>query len=127
MEKKVKIVETVKEDAKKLIGEVAENQIAVWKKQHKDVFSIEVEGHIGYVRGFDRATMKYALSQLSIKANDKEQTISAEKIINIGEIGLTNCWLGGSDEILTNDRLFIAAAMQVGELFDFAETKLKKL
>lgn len=103
-------------------------QIAAWKKLYGDVYEITVDGRTGYVRGFDRNTMKFALSQLKFKLGaDSSAEVSVEKMIELGEIGLQNCWLGGDDEILNNDRLFMAAALQVGELFEIAETALKKL
>lgn len=112
-----------------LTGQATPDQIAAWKKLHGDVYEITVNSHVGYVRGFDRATMKFALSQLKIKL-DKDShgaEVSVEKMIELGEIGLKNCWIGGSEEILSNDRMFMAAALQVGELFEIAETTLKKL
>jgi len=112
-----------------LIGKATEQQIEAWKKMWGDVYEIQVADHVCYVKSFDRTTMKYALSQLKMKVNTetKEVQMDMEKMLEIGEIGLQNCWIGGSDEIKTNDRLFVAAAMQVGELFELAETKLKKL
>ena len=114
-------------------GKATPEQVEIWKKQYPEVYEINVEGHYCYLTGFDRTTMKFALSRLSIKVNPESAAagkgveINMEKMIEIGEIALQNCWLGGDDEIKTNDRLFIAAAMQVGELFDIAETSLKKL
>jgi hypothetical protein len=112
-----------------LIGQADEMQIAAWKKMWGDVYEIQVGDHVCYVKGFDRTTMKYALSQLKMKVNTetKEVQMDMEKMLEVGEIGLQNCWIGGSEEIKTNDRLWVAAAMQVGELFELAETKLKKL
>lgn len=112
-----------------LTGQANPDQIAAWKKLHGDVYEITVDDHVGYVRGFDRATMKFALSQLKIKLDKDSQgaEVSVEKMIELGEIGLKNCWIGGSEEILSNDRMFMAAALQVGELFEIAETTLKKL
>lgn len=107
---------------------VTPDRIAAWKKLHGDVYEITVDGHTGYVRGFDRNTMKFALSQLKFKLGaDSTAEVSVEKMIELGEIGLKNCWLGGDEEIKNNDRLFMAAALQVGELFEIAETALKKL
>lgn len=111
------------------IGQASSDQIAAWKRLHGDVYEIGVEGHVGYVRGFDRSTMKFALSQLCMRIDPetKAAELNLEKMVELGEIGLKNCWLGGSEAILSNDRLFAAAALQVGELFEIAETTLKKL
>lgn len=117
------------EEKTNLIGQATEAQISAWRNMYGDVYEITIGEHIGYVRGFDRATMKFALSQMSVKVDTetRQAEVSMAKMIDIGEIGLQNCWLGGSEEIKTNDRMFVAAAMQVGELFDIAEAKLKKL
>lgn len=92
-----------------------------------DVFEIEVEGYRCYVRSFDRATMKCVLANLTLKLTDSGTEVDASKMLDIGEIGLKNCWLGGDEEILENDRLYVAACMQVGGLFDLANATLKKL
>ena len=117
------------EKEEKLIGEVTPEQIEAWKKQYKNVYSIEVEGHVCYVKDYTREAMRFALSQLKfqIDTSTNSATMDMEKIINLGEIGLENCWLGGSEEIKQNAKMWTAAAVQMGELFDFADAKLKKL
>jgi hypothetical protein len=119
----------MKNETFKLKGEATPEQIEAWKTQHGDVYEIEVEGHVCYVKGFTRESMRFALSQLKIKINTQTQSaeMDMEKILNIGEIGLQNCWLGGSDEINTNSKLWMAAALQVGEMFEIAEARIKKL
>ena len=103
-------------------------QIQTWKNTYKcDVFEIEVEGYRCYVRSFDRATMKCVLANLTMKLRGDSTEIDAGKMLDIGEIGIENCWLAGDEEIKQNDRLWIAACMQVGALFEFAEAKLAKL
>jgi hypothetical protein len=116
-------------EEKKLIGAASEEQIAAWKKIYGEVYSVEVEGHVCYVKQFTRETMKYALSRLKIRIDgeSKEAVMDMEKMLEIGEIGLQHGFIGGSEEIKTNDRLWLSAAMQVGELFSLAETRLKKL
>ena len=119
----------MKEKENELIGAATDEQIAAWKNIYGDVHSIEVEGHVCYIKGFTRETVKYALSRLKIRIDSEtnEAVMDVEKMLEIGEIGLQHCFIGGSEEIKTNDRLWIAAAMKVGELFDIAEAKLKKL
>lgn len=111
-----------------IIGKATIEQIAIWKKQFGDVFEITVDEHVCYIRPVDRATMRFALSKINVKIDKgNNQEINLEKMIEIGEVILTNCWLGGSEEIKQKDRLLIAASMQAGELFEIAETSLKKL
>ena len=119
-----------KTDKKELrIGVATDEQIATWKKLHGDVFCITVKNHVCYLKGFDRKTMKYILSQLKVKVNteSKQAEMDMERIFEIGEIGLQNSWLGGSEEIRQKDELWVAAAMQAGELFQMVETHLEKL
>ena len=110
-------------------GKATADQIAAWKKMHGDVYEVTVGGKFCYVRGFDRVTMKLCLSQMKMKIDTetKSTEIDMQKMLEIGEIGLQNCWLGGSEDIKAIDNLWIAASMQVGSLFDFAEADLKKL
>ena len=106
----------------KLIGEVNQEQIDAWKKRHGEVHSIVVEGHIGYLKAFDRKTAFLALSYVDIS-----KAMNMERLARIGEVALQNCWLGGSEEIRTNDSLFITAAVTAGELLDLKGVELKKL
>lgn len=119
------------EETQSLIGQATDEQIATWKKMYGEVYQVTVKGHVCYVKPFDRATMKCALSLLKVKidpaAGDSEMELDMEKIIEIGEVGLQNCFIGGSEAILQQDNLFIAAAMEVGQMFDLAESDLKKL
>ncbi len=112
-----------------VFGKATDDQIAAWKKMYDEVHEIEVNGHYCYLHAFDRSTLKYALSQLSMKVNSetKEVDIDISKIIDIGEVALTNCWLAGSEEIKQNDKMFISAAMSAGQLMEFYEGNLKKL
>ena len=110
-------------------GKATDEQIAIWKKTHQEVYEIEVEGSFCYIREIDRETMKYAFSELKMKINTetKEGEVDMEKMVNVGEIGLQNCWIGGDEKIKSNGRLWVSACMQVGELINVAETSLKKL
>lgn len=111
-----------------LEGKASDEQIAAWKKMWGEVYEIEVSGHYCYLRKFDRATLKLGLSQMSmdINAQTKQAKMDMGKIIDMGEVALQNCMIASEDVIETNDSLWIGAAMQAGELFDFAEASLKK-
>ncbi len=113
------------------------NQIEAWKKMYGDVYELTVGSKKCYLRKFDRATMSYALSLLAsdvdINMGDKTNPkagkiqINPEKILKVGEVALTNCWLAGDTAIKEDDSLFVSAAMQAGALFEMEETSLKKL
>jgi hypothetical protein len=104
-------------------------QIESWKKMHGEVFELTIRDKKCYLRKYDRATLAFALSQLSatISTQNDKIEINAEKILKVGEIALKNCWLWGDREILEDDSLFVPAAMQAGTLFEMEECELKKL
>ncbi len=116
----------------KLIGEVSQEQIDKWKADPKveKVHSISVEGHICYVRKVDRATASYALSHTSFKMSTDDNTsngieMNMGDMYKKGEAVLTNCWLGGSEEIKTNTDLWISACITAGNLVEVKTTELK--
>ena len=119
-------------EEKKLIGEVTPEQIENWKTKYGKVHGIIVDGHIGYVRKVDRATVSYALSHMSFKMStekgeDDAKTIEMNmgKLFKQGEAALNNCWIGGSEEIKTDMSLWSAACMKAGELIEIKEADLK--
>ena len=114
-------------EAKALIGEVDPEQIDAWKKKHTGVMAITVKGHICYLKDFDRRTIGYALSQIDLKTGDGSRSLNMGQIYKLGEVAMQNCWLGGSEEIRKDDKLYIGACMTAGELLNFEEAELKKL
>lgn len=99
----------------KLIGEVSNEQIAEWKKLHKQIHAIEVGGHVGYVKRPGRLEM----SQASV--------LGANDPIAFNENLLGSCWLGGSDAIKTDDELFLGAGTVLGEIVHVATATIKNL
>ncbi len=113
---------------KQLIGQVDAEQIKFWKEKHQEVHQIMVKGHVCYLRNIDRKTLAYAMSLIGIKVSkDNAAEINLGRIIQMGEAALTNCWIGGSEEIKKNDKYWLAAALAAGELVDFEEAEIKKL
>jgi len=47
--------------------------------------------------------------------------------VKMNEILLTNCWLGGDEEIKTDDAMFMAAASEVGELIEIRTAEIKEV
>ncbi|MCP4121085.1 MAG: hypothetical protein GY751_04975 [Bacteroidetes bacterium] len=72
------------------------------KKQKEIVID---QGKVGYLRKPDRATIKYAMTK-TVRADQTIDTISS------GEVVLKKCWLGGDDEINTDDRYYFRACME---------------
>tara|TARA_R110000796_G_scaffold63139_4_gene145521 strand:- start:5617 stop:5940 length:324 start_codon:yes stop_codon:yes gene_type:complete len=83
-------------------------------------FTIEVNGKVAYLKKPDRITIENALG-LAMPIQGRPQYIRA------GEIVLLNCWVGGDDEIKTDDELLIPAAMQAFQIIQAKTAVLKKI
>ena len=94
---------------------VTKEQIQEWKKQYKDVFVISVEDKKVYLRTPDRKTLSYA------------STLATKDPLRFNEVILENCWLGGDEEIKTNDELFLAVSSKLPDLIQIKEATLEKL
>lgn len=92
-----------------------EEQIAEWKRKYGSVFELSVEGKKAYLRKPDRKTLGYA------------STAGQTDPMKFNEVLLKGCWLGGDEEIRTDDELFLAASGKLGELIQVKEAELKKL
>ena len=102
-------------EEKELIGKATPEQIEEWKKKHGTVHAVVVDGHIGYLKKPDRKVLRYASS------------VGAKDPIRFNELLLTNCWLGGSESIKTDDEMFLGASAVLAELIEVKEAELVKL
>jgi hypothetical protein len=98
-----------------LIGQVEPSVIEAWKSKHGKVFAIVVDGHIGYLRKPTRTEVAYS------------STIAQTNPMKSNEALLNSTWLGGSEEIKTNDELFFGAASKLGEIISVKEAELLNL
>ena len=94
---------------------VTKQQIQEWKKQYGDVYVLNIEGKKAYLRTPDRQTLSYA------------STLATKDPLKFNEAILTNCWVGGDEEIKTDDALFLSASSKLGELIQIKEATLEKL
>lgn len=94
---------------------ITKEQIQEWKKQHKDIFVISVADKKVYLRTPDRKTLSYA------------STLATKDPLRFNEVILENCWLGGDEEIKTNDELFLAVSSKLPDLIQIKEATLEKL
>ena len=108
--------------AKKLAGGVTKEQIEEWKSKYKNIFRIECDRSdepedfaTCYLKEPTRQTLQVAMRYSSSDPMKMNQTI------------LTNCWLGGDEEIKTTDKLFMSASAQLAEIFEIREARVKKL
>lgn len=95
--------------------DVTKEQIKQWKTKYKEVFVLRVDDKVAYLRTPDRATLSYA------------STLATKDPMKFNEAILTNCWLGGDEEIKTDDALFLSASSKLGELIQIKEATLEKL
>lgn len=97
------------------IGQATPEQIAAWKEQHEEVFSIKVEGHVCYLRKPSRRAISYA------------SVAGKSDPLKFNETLLKECWLGGSDAVRRQDDLFLAASGVLDQLIVIKEAELEKL
>ena len=90
-------------------------QIAEWKAKHGDVFRIKVDEKTCYLKKPGRKALGYA----TVAGKDNP--------MKFNETLLNECWLGGDDEIKTNDELFLAVTPKLAELLNTKEAELEKL
>lgn len=95
--------------------DVTKEQIKQWKAKYKEVFVLRVDDKVAYLRTPDRATLSYA------------STLATKDPMKFNEAILTNCWLGGDEDIKTDDALFLSASSKLGELIQIKEATLEKL
>ncbi len=100
-------------------GGVTEEQINSWKKEHRKVFSIEIEDDgelfIGYFHRPSMETMS-AVTKLAKTDDVKSTTVMFD-----------NCWLGGDSVMKTDMVVKMAAIKELGEMFSAAVGTLKNL
>ncbi len=96
------------------IGVATPEQIEGWKKKHGDVFLVEVENSVCYLKKPDRKTMSYVgtLANNPVRAN---------------EALLENCWLGGDDSVKTDDAKFLGISAKLNEIIQVKEAEITKL
>ena len=94
---------------------ITKADIDAWKKKHGDIFRLKVEDKVCYLRTPDRKTMSFAAS------------VATKDPLKFNEILLSNCWLGGDEEIKTQDDLFLAASSKIAEIIQIKEAGLEKL
>lgn len=95
--------------------EITKEQIAAWKKQHGEVYALRVEDKTAYLKKPDRKTLSAATH------------VGQKDPLKFNEIMLKQCWLGGDEEIKTDDELFLSACSKLPELIQIKEAELVKL
>lgn len=99
----------------KPIGEATPEQIEAWKKKHGELKAVKVGGHVAYLKTPDRKAIAYASS------------VGTKDPLKFNEIILNNCFVGGSEEIKTDDTLFISVCKVLPDLIEIKEAELVNL
>ena len=96
-----------------------QEQIDDWKKQHGDIFEVEVEGKSAIIRQPNRKDLDHA-QVTSMKGG----TLAT---IEYSETLLKDCWLDGDSEMLSDDKYFLPMVSKIEEIGKRAEATAKKL
>ncbi|MCO5229610.1 MAG: hypothetical protein M9958_00500 [Chitinophagales bacterium] len=91
------------------------SQIQEWKTKHGEIFELEVDGKKAWLKKPDRKLIAMA------------QSLGGESQVSIGEVLLDACWLGGDEEIKTNDDLFLSILPTLNQLIEIKQAVLKKI
>ncbi len=100
-----------------LKGQATDAQIAEWKGRYKHgIYSLEVDGHIGYFKNPDRNEINYAMS----KADN-------DKVLNVFEALASVSFVGGSKDLLEDDQLFVGICQELKVKLEGKRAKLVNL
>jgi hypothetical protein len=92
-----------------------QEQIDTWKAKHKNIYLVEVDGKVAYLKAPGRNELSYAA------------TISKNDPMKFNGAIIDKCWLAGDEEIKTDDRLFMGVAEKLDQIIETAEATIKKL
>lgn len=97
------------------MAKVTNEQIQEWKKKHGTVYQITVDGRECFLKRPSRKTIGYA------SAAGKDDPIKFNEVV------LRDCWLGGDEEIKTDDVLFMSVSGELASIIELKQVELKKL
>ncbi len=103
-------------------GQATPEQIAEWKKTAPfgSVYELTVEVP-------DKETKKCYLKHADRKILGCASVEGGLDPIKFNEIIINNCWLGGDEEIRTNDEYFLACGKQLDVVLKTGSAVIKKL
>ena len=90
-----------------LKGQATPEQIATWKEKYGKVFTYTCDGKIAYLRPVDRNTYAAAANKITTAGPAK-----------FNEDVLKKIWLGGAEELRTEDRYYFGLIEHVEALMD---------
>ena len=100
-----------------LIGKATDTQISEWKNKYKyGIYAVEVDGHIGYFKNPGRSELNRAMSKA-----DRDKALDVfEELANI-------TFIGGSEEVLKDDQMFIGVSQELKVKLEGKKAKLVNL
>ncbi len=99
------------------IGAATEQQLAEWKAKYKyGIYAIEVDGYVGYFKNPGRNELNCAMSKAD-----------RDRALDISEELASITFIGGSDEILKDDQMFIGVSQELKVKLDGKKAKLVNL
>lgn len=97
------------------LTELTPEQIEAAKRVYGDIYLIKVEDKKMYLHKPDRRVIDLAHASMRQRQSLFDETI------------MTNCWLAGDKEIITETELFYGAAAQLNQIMQAATSELVKL
>lgn len=102
-------------------GQATSDQIAAWKKEHKEVHELSVkvsdnEMVYAYIKKPDRNIIARALS-----------LYHRDQVLQSGEFIRDNCWIGGDQRTKQDEDISISVALQCNQIVPMLEVESKKL
>ncbi len=91
-------------DKTKLSGQATEQQIKDWKEKYGTIYKYTVEEKVCYLRSVDRNAFALGAAKVSASPAKFNETI------------IQQIWLGGDEEIRTNDGYYFGLSEFVEEL-----------
>lgn len=104
-------------ETKTMKGQVSLSQIDEWKQKYPyGIYAVEVDGHVAYFKNPGRHELNCALTKA-----DKEKALAVfEELANI-------TYIGGSEEVLKDDQMFIGICLELKVKLDGKKARLVNL
>lgn len=99
----------------KMVGQATPEQIKAWKEKFGDIFAVKCDNHIAYLKTPSRKVLGYA----AVAGKDNP--------LKFNEVILNDCFVGGSEAIKTDDKLFLGVSSKLAEIIEIKEVELEKL
>lgn len=93
---------------------LSEQEIEILKKQHGEIFEVQVGEKTCYLKKPDRETLRCAM-----KLGDSD-------VIEFGEIMLANCWLAGDESIKESNDDLMSLIPTLQNLIEIKTVEIKK-